>query len=110
MRETAVGKMTKPSVARKKKWNQKKLTPYLFLSPFFIVFAIFMVYPIFESLYLSFTSAQGNQAEWVGFENFKNILTDGLFWKSLIQCIYHFNCSSTGHAHYRNIISCPIKL
>ncbi|MFZ7945914.1 MULTISPECIES: carbohydrate ABC transporter permease [Bacillaceae] len=83
MRETAVEQMTKPSVARKKKWNHKKLTPYLFLSPFFIVFAIFMVYPIFESLYLSFTSAQGNRAEWVGFENFKNILTDGLFWKSL---------------------------
>jgi lactose/L-arabinose transport system permease protein len=63
--------------------NSKKMAPYIFLSPFIIVFAIFMVYPILDSLYLSFTSAQGSTSSWVGIENFKNVLTDSLFWKSL---------------------------
>ena len=80
---TVVSKKDPKVTVRKKKWNQKILAPYLFLSPFFIVFIIFMVYPIIESLYLSFTSTQGNTSEWIGLENFKNILTDGLFWKSL---------------------------
>lgn len=62
----------------------KKATPYLFLAPFFIIFSIFMIYPIFNSLYLSFTSAQGIVQTWVGFENYINILTDKVFWKSLL--------------------------
>ncbi|WP_245644895.1 carbohydrate ABC transporter permease [Peribacillus loiseleuriae] len=80
---TTVSKKELATTRRKKGWNQKTLAPYLFLSPFFIVFLIFMVYPIIESLYLSFTSTQGTSSEWIGLENFKNILTDGLFWKSL---------------------------
>jgi len=69
---------------KKIKWDKKKLTPYLFLAPFFFFFIAFMVYPIFNSLYLSFTSAQGSMAaDWVGFKNFKSVLQDKLFWQSL---------------------------
>ncbi|UOF88713.1 sugar ABC transporter permease [Fodinisporobacter ferrooxydans] len=61
----------------------KNMAPYVFLTPFVIVFVVFMVYPILDSLYLSFTSAQGSTSDWIGLANFKNVLTDGLFWKSL---------------------------
>ena len=73
---------TKSKTNRKK--NMKKLTPYFFLAPFLFFFVSFMVYPILNSLYLSFTSSQGSMAvSWVGLDNFKAIISDKLFWKSL---------------------------
>ena len=60
--------------------NSKKLTPYLFLAPFFIIFSIFMLYPILNSLFLSFTSEQG----FIGLGNFKRVLSDKIFWKSIM--------------------------
>lgn len=66
---------------KKKKFNS--LTPYLLLGPFLAIFLVFLIYPIFNSLYLSFTSAQGSSVEWVGFKNFSRVLQDPIFWKSL---------------------------
>jgi lactose/L-arabinose transport system permease protein len=62
----------------------KQVAPYLFLAPFVVIFAVFLVYPIVDSLYLSFTSAQGSVADWIGFTNYRNLFTDGSFWKSLL--------------------------
>ncbi len=62
----------------------RKTIPYLFLAPFLIVFIVFMIYPILDALYLSFTSATGSEVpEWVGLSNFKNVMTDSVFWESL---------------------------
>lgn len=57
--------------------------PYLFIAPFFIIFILFMIYPILDSLFLSFTSAEGSTSSWVGLNNFKAVLTDRAFWLSL---------------------------
>ncbi|WP_207858499.1 carbohydrate ABC transporter permease [Lucifera butyrica] len=62
---------------------RKRSTPYLLIAPFFLIFFLFMIYPIFNSLYLSFTAAEGSTSTWIGLENFKNVLTDSLFWHSL---------------------------
>lgn len=64
--------------------HSKSLTPYLFLAPFFIIFSIFMLYPILNSLFLSFTSAQGNTYNFIGLSNFKRVLADKIFWKSIM--------------------------
>jgi lactose/L-arabinose transport system permease protein len=61
----------------------KEMAPYVLLSPFLIVFIVFMIIPIINALYISFTSSQGSTSSWVGFENFKNVLTDELFWRSM---------------------------
>jgi multiple sugar transport system permease protein len=56
----------------------------LFIWPTLILLIAWNVFPLFYSLYLSFTdySAIGRQAPvWVGFENYKDILTDPLAWK-----------------------------
>ena len=59
------------------KW-QRQFAPYLFLSPFFILYAIFGLFPLFFSAYLSFQEwnpVQGLSAmEFVGLENYKFIL------------------------------------
>ncbi|MEW6046118.1 MAG: extracellular solute-binding protein [Bacillota bacterium] len=68
-------------------WWQRRAAPYLFISPFYILFAIFSLYPIAFSFYLSFHSwnAVGGlkTMEWVGFENYTYLLTDPWFWQSL---------------------------
>src|SRR5918998_5284376 len=57
----------------------------LFVLPAFILYLIFMVYPFFRSIYFSFTSWNGVTAvkEWVGLANYRELITDNLFWLSL---------------------------
>lgn len=62
-------------------------TPYLFISPFLILFAVFGLFPLLFSLYLAFqswepTSGLGGM-QFVGFDNFTFALNDEWFWKSL---------------------------
>ena len=50
----------------------KKTAPYVFISPFFILFAIFMVYPIIYSVVLSFHEVkQFSQLNYIGLDNYK---------------------------------------
>lgn len=65
--------------------KQEKLAPYIFVSPFFILFMIFGLYPILYSVYISFFkwTVSGNQG-FVGFKNYATLLTvDPFFFKSL---------------------------
>ena len=61
--------------------------PYVFISPFLVLFAVFGVFPLFFSLLLAFQSwepTSGLEAmRYVGLENFAFALQDPWFWKSL---------------------------
>lgn len=55
--------------------------PYVFISPFYILFAIFGVFPPLYGLYLSFHRWDGlTPPVFVGFRNYELVLTDPLFW------------------------------
>lgn len=57
---------------------------YLFISPFFVLFAVFGFYPLLYSLYLSFTKFDGlTPPLHVGFENFVSLYQDEEFFTSL---------------------------
>lgn len=62
---------------------------YIFVLPFCIVMSIFMLYPIFNTLYLSFTDWNGGMSDpnFIGFGNYarllKDIATGGIFLKSI---------------------------
>lgn len=57
---------------------------YLFISPFFVLFAIFGLYPLLFSLYMSFLKWDGlTQSQWVGLSNFAAMLDDEILWRSL---------------------------
>lgn len=66
---------------------QRRLAPYLFISPFYVLFVAFGLYPILFSLYLSFHrwDAVGGLGtmKWVGLGNYADLLSDPWFWKSL---------------------------
>ncbi|MDZ7792361.1 MAG: sugar ABC transporter permease [Spirochaetia bacterium] len=66
-------------------FNQK-LAPYIFVSPFFILFVIFGMYPLVYSIYMSFFDMRlvGNRG-FVGLSNYTRLFTtDAFFAKSLI--------------------------
>jgi ABC-type sugar transport system permease subunit len=62
---------------------------YLFISPFFLLFAVFGLYPLLFSLGLSFVKWDGlTPMHWVGLSNFRAMLEDELLrralWNTLI--------------------------
>ncbi|WP_117168086.1 carbohydrate ABC transporter permease [Paraliobacillus sediminis] len=67
--------------------TKESISGYLYISPFFILFGVFGLFPMLFSFYLGFQKWNGlggfGSMEFVGFQNFKWILTDQLFWTSL---------------------------
>ena len=62
----------------------RKATPYFFISPFFLGFAIFSLLPIVFSLYLSLAQWNGMSAiKFVGLDNFATLFKDPKFWNAL---------------------------
>jgi len=61
--------------------SQDRLTIFLFLLPAIILFVIFVVYPIIQSVYYSFFDWKGfgPATDFVGLQNFKDILSDDVF-------------------------------
>ena len=75
--------MAKTNVGKLKKRNLNRMA-YLFVLPFVIVFLTFSVYPVFRTLYLSFTSYKGfGDAKWAGLANYIRVFKDKFFWKAL---------------------------
>ena len=66
---------------RKKSIKDVNRWGYVFILPFIIVFLIFSIYPIFKTLYLSFTNFNGfADAKFIGLENYSRVIKDPLFW------------------------------
>ena len=67
-----------------------KWAPYVFISPFLILFIVFGLFPLLFSLTLAFVTWEPTRGlaamQFVGFENFTFALTDEWFWKSLRAC------------------------
>ena len=60
------------------------VTSYLFLAPFLLFFIMFVVYPMFMCVYTSFFDAtMGRDDIFIGFENYKTLFNDPVFWTAL---------------------------
>ena len=64
---------------------QDNLVIFLFLLPAIVLFLLFVIYPIFQSIYYSLFNWKGfgPAVDYVGLENFKNILKDRVFMIAL---------------------------
>lgn len=64
---------------------------YSLIAPVFLLFLIFNAYPLLWSLYISFTSWDGLNSikEFVGFQNYANLLSDDEFQVSLRVTIFY---------------------
>lgn len=64
--------------------NQQTLTPWLFLAPGLIMFAVYVVWPIFASFQISFYDYDGLSAkEYIGTANYSELWGDRAFKTSL---------------------------
>ena len=84
-------------VAKQRPWwrtrSRKRsqfLTAMLFISPWIIGFLAFIIYPIFYTVYLSFTRYGGfNDPVFIGLDNYSRMLSDPVFHKALFNTLYY---------------------
>lgn len=62
-----------------------KTAPYLYIAPFFVLFAIIGVFPLIYTVWVSLHSWSliGGDAGFVGAENYASVITNPLFWIAL---------------------------
>ena len=71
---------------KSKKSFFRTVEPYLYLIPVMLLFILFVFWPFIKTIQLSFarTTPLGQVAQYIGFDNYKNIFTDGTFLNSLV--------------------------
>ncbi len=62
-----------------------KLSPYLFISPFFLVFGVFGLFPLGYTAYISLTDRNllAPVSHFIGLHNYALLLHDSYFWNSV---------------------------
>ncbi len=69
---------------------QRSAAPYVFISPFFVFFAVFGLYPILYSLYLSFFKGFGfEERVFFGLGNYAYMLGDPRYIKAVLNTTYY---------------------
>src|SRR5438045_4987403 len=80
-----------PVVERRRRgWRYRldtKVSPYLYIAPFFVVFGIFGLFPLLYTGWLSLSGwredQDGSQGSFVGLANYTKLLHDQFFWNAL---------------------------
>lgn len=80
---------------RLSRWDVK-VSPYLYISPFFILFAITGLFPLVYTAVVSVYdwNLLGGQGDFVGLQNYTDVLAQPTFWKSLRNTVSIFVLSS----------------
>src|SRR5919201_5014795 len=62
----------------------ERASPYLYVAPFFLLFAAFGVFPLAYTLFVSLHKWDllGTH-RWVGLQNYRDLLADAYFWNAL---------------------------
>ncbi len=66
-----------------------RVSPYLYISPFFILFAIFGLFPLVYTAYVSLFdwSLLSDEHSYIGFGNYVELFKDSYFWNALFNTI-----------------------
>jgi arabinosaccharide transport system permease protein len=79
--------MTKTSVPF---FHRPKVVPFVFLTPFLIIFLVFRVWAVIQAVVLSFQKVQGvGSTEWTGVGNYQFLFNDPTFYKALFNTAYY---------------------
>lgn len=72
-----------------------RYSPYLYITPFFLVFGIFGLYPMLRTAWMSLHDWDliGDRT-FIGFDNYTRLLTDEYFWNALINTFGIFALST----------------
>lgn len=70
--------------------GSSRFAPYLFISPFFILFVIFFLFPTLFALVLGFFNWRGlGEPSWFEFRNYERLLRDPIFWQSVQNTLFY---------------------
>jgi cellobiose transport system permease protein len=76
--------------SRQERWSalrsraDNKLSPYLYIAPFFVLFGIFGLYPLVYTAWVSLHDWElAGEHPWSGLDNYQQLVTDPVFWNSL---------------------------
>lgn len=85
MSETAAVLKNKEKRPKRRSSLNKDYYGYFFIAPFIIAFLVFGLYPVFNTIYLSFTDATllGGDPEWVGLKNFRGLFATSAFMDTI---------------------------
>lgn len=91
-RGVSMNSANKKAIWKRKKYRSEEkkdmISGYLYIAPFFIIFALIGLYPALFSIYLAFQKWNGlSPMTFNGLANFELVLTDPLFWKSVYNTI-----------------------
>lgn len=64
---------------------------YIFISPFYLLYAVFGIFPLLYGLWLSFHRWDGiSPMRWVGVENYSRLFVDDIWWKTVYNTVWLF--------------------
>ncbi|GAA3068811.1 carbohydrate ABC transporter permease [Streptosporangium carneum] len=70
-------------------------TPYLFVSPYFLLFAVFGVFPLGYTLWVSLHDWElAGDRTFVGVDNYLSLITDDAFWNAVVNTLGMFVMST----------------
>ncbi|MCQ2000869.1 carbohydrate ABC transporter permease [Arthrobacter zhaoxinii] len=94
--DTASPEIPRPTFRQRLQVWDVKASPYLYVSPFFIVFAIVGLFPLLFTFYVSVHDWHllKGQGEFVGLQNFRDVLGDRFFWNSMLNTFSIFLLSA----------------
>src|SRR5262249_48698037 len=84
-----------PRLAFLSRWDFKA-SPYVYVAPFFVLFAIFGVYPMLYTLYVSrqHWTLGADTHNGIGFANFVELWHDQAFWRAVVNTVGIFILST----------------
>ncbi|GAA1276442.1 sugar ABC transporter permease [Saccharothrix xinjiangensis] len=73
-----------------------KVSPYLYIAPFFIVFGLVGLFPLLYTAYLSLFDWEmgADEQPFVGLDNYTTLLADSQFWNAMVNTLSIFVLSS----------------
>jgi cellobiose transport system permease protein len=76
-------------------WADRRVAPYAFISPFYLIFATFSLFPILYTAYVSLHDWHiFGDREWVGPQNYVDLATDPRFSRAVVNTLSIFVLST----------------
>jgi len=88
--EPAAGEISRRRLRRHRPTSRGSRIAYVYILPFFVVFAAFSVYPWLDTAWVSLHDVRlstYHQQTWIGLDNYKNLLTNHFFWHAFFNTL-----------------------
>ena len=95
---------------RLSRWDVR-LSPYLYISPFFLLFALVGMFPLVYTAYVSVFDwgLLSGKGEFIGLDNYRSVLEDPTFGKALVNTLSIFLLSSVPQVIIALVLAGPAR-